>query len=68
MNKPLLEYEIKSKGFKTNEIIKKLGISKSAWYRKINGHSEFTQSEIQNLIDILDLKNVKSIFFNDLVS
>lgn len=47
-----------------------LNISKSAWFRKISGQSEFTQSEIGKLISELDLdeKQTGIIFFNEKVS
>ena len=46
------------------------GISKSAWYRKINGSSEFTQGEIMTLRQALNLDDHQTalIFFNEEVS
>ncbi len=68
MNKALLEYEIKSKGYTTKDVLKKLKISSSAYYRKLNGTSEFTRAEIEIFINWLDLNNVAEIFFNKKVS
>lgn len=47
-----------------------LGISKSAWYRKIGGESQFTQGEIMDLRRELSLDDRQTalIFFDDQVS
>ena len=47
-----------------------LGISKSAWYRKIGGDTQFTQSEIVGLRRELELDDHQTtlIFFNEEVS
>ena len=68
MNKALLVYEMKMKKITTEELCKKLDISMTSFYRKCNGTSEFTQSEIQNIIDILDLTSPVPIFFSKEVS
>lgn len=68
MNTALLEYEMKVRGIKKDELCEKLGISKSAFYRKLNGTSEFTRSEIQNIVDSLGLESPVPIFFDDEVS
>ena len=43
-----------------------LGISRSAWFRKVNGESEFTQGEITGLRYELDLDDHQTaeIFFD----
>lgn len=63
MNRNLLEYEIKSNNLTVKEFYKKLGISSSAYYRKVSGRSEFTQSEILKTMEILKLKSPTPIFF-----
>ena len=63
MNKDLLEYEMKKKKVSIADMCEKLGISKSAFYRKCNGKSEFTQSEIQRIVDLLNLETPMGIFF-----
>lgn len=68
MNKDLLIYEMKRKKLTTEELSKQMGISKSAFYRKLKGVSEFTQSEIQNIVDILELDSPIPIFFAKEVS
>jgi hypothetical protein len=47
-----------------------LGISKTAWYRKINGESQFTQGELVSLRRELELddRQTAMIFFNEEVS
>lgn len=47
-----------------------LGISKTAWWRKTTGVSQFTQSEITALRRELELDNEQTalIFFNEEVS
>lgn len=68
MNKDLLEYEMKKKKVSIADMCAKLGISKSAFYRKCNGKSEFTQSEIQRIVDLLNLETPMGIFFEAKVS
>lgn len=63
MDKALLEYEMKKKGVTIDEMCKVIGISRSAFYRKCNGTSEFTQSEIQTIVDHLSLESPVGIFF-----
>ena len=64
MDKALLEYEMKKKHVTIGEMCNTLGISRSAFYRKCNGKSEFTQSEIQTIVDVLQLETPMGIFFN----
>lgn len=68
MDRYKLEYEIKSKGVTIEKLCKDLNISRSAFYRKCNGKSEFTQSEIQKIIDYLHIDSPMGIFFADKVS
>ena len=68
MNKALLEYEMKIRKVTVGDMCAKLGISRSAWYRKCNGISEFTQSEIQTIVDYLNLESPVGIFFSPKVS
>lgn len=68
MDKLLLEYTIKSKGYSIEDYCKALGISRSAYYRKVRGVSDFTQEEIQKSIDFLELESPVPIFFTTKVS
>ncbi|MBS4931771.1 MAG: helix-turn-helix transcriptional regulator [Clostridiales bacterium] len=62
MNRQKLEEERRKKNFTIDELCSEIGISRSAYYRKTNGISEFTQSEIEKLVKILDLKSPMGIF------
>ena len=64
MDKYLLEYEIKRNGLTAGEVAQRIGISRSAFSKKINGISEFTQSEIQNIIRLLGISDPTPIFFS----
>ena len=64
MDKALLEYEMNKRNVTIAEMCDVLGISRSAFYRKCNGKSEFTQSEIQTIVDYLKLDSPVGIFFN----
>ena len=56
MDKALLEYEMKKRGVTIADMCAKLGIS------------EFTQSEIQTIVDYLGLESPVGIFFTSKVS
>lgn len=71
MNKAKLEYEMKIKGVTAVEMCKLLNISRSAFYRKCNGKTEFTRSEIGKIIEILGIEKsdaLTAIFFDEKVS
>ncbi len=68
MDKNKLEYEIKKNGMNIAEFCDKIGISRSAFYRKCIGETEFTLSEINTIIDVLGLDSPVGIFFADRVS
>lgn len=68
MDKNLLIYEMKKKGLNVAELCEKIGISKSAFYRKCNGQTEFKLDEIKKIKSILGLDTVTPIFFTSEVS
>ena len=68
MDKALLEYEMNEKHVTIADMCNVLGISRSAFYRKCNGKSEFTQGEIQKIVDYLNLESPVGIFFKSKVS
>lgn len=68
MDKVKLMYEISKCGLSIREMCAKLDMSRSAFYRKCNGISEFTQGEIQRIVDILKLDSPVGIFFSEKVS
>ena len=49
------------------EVAEAIGISRSAWFRKVNGNSEFTQGEIKILRQelCLDDHQTSDIFFSE---
>ena len=53
-----------------DQLCESLGISRSAWFRKVGGDSEFTQGEIKGLREELDLSDEQTglIFFSSEVS
>lgn len=63
MNKALLEYHMKVNGRSISDMCEVLRISRSAFYRKCNGISEFTQSEIKKIVEYLNLSTPMDIFF-----
>lgn len=65
MNKALLEYEMKVKGVSALQIAEYLGISRSTFWKKCTGQSEFKQSEIQRIIQYLGIEDPAPIFFTE---
>ena len=63
MDKEMLEYIMKKQGVKPAALCEKIGISRTAFYRKMNGKSEFTHSELVKLIDVLNIADPMAIFF-----
>ncbi len=68
MDKFKLEYEMKSRGITIEKLCADIHMSRSAFYRKCNGISQFTQREIQNIVDYIGLESPMGIFFADKVS
>lgn len=68
MNKAKLLDAMKQAGVSSQDMCNKLNMSRSAFYRKCNGISEFTQNEIQHIVDILQLQSPMGIFFAEKVS
>lgn len=64
MNSARLEYEMKIRGIGISDMCKRLNMSRTAFYRKRNGQSEFNRKEIQAILDMLGLKSPMGIFFN----
>ncbi len=65
MDKALLEYEMKKHNVSIGDMCERLQMSRSAFYRKCNGISEFTHSEIQKIVDVLELDSPVAIFFSN---
>lgn len=63
-----LQYEMKKRGITVEMLCEHIGMSKAAFYRKCKGVSEFTQGEIQAIVDYLGLDSPMGIFFTEKVS
>jgi ACT domain-containing protein len=63
MNTALLEDKMKERGKTISDMCRMLGISRSAFYRKRKGISEFTQNEIRKIVKYLELDSPVEIFF-----
>jgi hypothetical protein len=70
MNVRALKAQMIMKGKTVDQLCTALGISRSAWFRKIGGESEFTQGEIAGLRFELELDDHQTadIFFSKEVS
>lgn len=68
MDKYKLEYEMKSRGITIEKMCADIKMSRSAFYRKCNGISQFTQGEIQSIVDYIGLDSPMGIFFAEKVS
>lgn len=68
MNKKKLEERMEQCGVSKKQAYQRLHISRSAFYRKMNGLSEFTLKEIRELMFMLDLDDADEIFFDKKVS
>lgn len=68
MNKQALLRKMREQGISVSAMYKALNISRSAFYRKCNGKSEFTLREIKQILEILGEKNPNEIFFTAEVS
>ena len=70
MNVKELKAQMIRKDKTADQLCAALGISRSAWFRKTCGTSEFTQGEIARLRTELDLNDEQTgiIFFSEEVS
>ncbi len=68
MDAELLKYEIAKNNLKVKDVCESLHMSKSAFYRKCKGDSEFTRDEIEQIIELLHIENPMPIFFKNKVS
>ena len=70
MNIKELKAQMIRKDKTVDQLCAALGISRSAWFRKVSGDSQFTQGEITGLRYELELDDQQTglIFFNNEVS
>ena len=68
-NKSLLESAIKRSGFKKEYLAKELNITPQSLGNKISGRTEFTLSEVNRLVRLLNLgmREREDIFFTKYV-
>lgn len=64
MNKSKLQVKMLEENITVEEVCRACGFSKTAFYRKLNGQSEFTQREITAIKKLLnlDLETTGQIF------
>ncbi len=62
MDRYKLEYEMKRRGVTVENLCENIGMSRSAFYRKCRGTSEFTLTEIQKIVENLGLDSPMGIF------
>lgn len=63
MDAQMLRLIMKDKGITVNEMCLELGISRKAFWSKCKGLTEFKQSEIVKIVEILGTENGNAIFF-----
>lgn len=64
MDAILFEYEMKKAGYKTPEQrAKLLGVSLSAYYRRINNKSECSKAEMEKVANVVGWEVMRAIFF-----
>lgn len=68
MDRYKLEYEMRMRGVTIEKLCSDLKMSRSAFYRKTRGITEFTQGEIQAIVSYLNLDSPMGIFFTNKVS
>lgn len=70
MNSRKLKAEMVLCDKSVDDICAAAGFSRSAWFRKISGETEFTQAEINAIARLLhmDIGKVGDIFFEEVVS
>jgi hypothetical protein len=66
MENSLLKKKIRDSGYKVGFIAKNCNLTSAGLHKKLNGQSEFKQSEIKSLKDLLKIsdKDLNIYFFN----
>lgn len=65
MDKNLLFYEMKKKKITVDDLTRNIGISKTSFYRKCAGKTDFTIREVKGIVKALGLTSPIDIFFAD---
>lgn len=68
LNVPRLKSQMVLKGYTNDKLSKQLGISNSAFSKKLTQKVEFSRIEIEQLIDILEIDDPCEFFFKAKVS
>ena len=68
MNKQALINRMREQGLSITDMYRALNMSRSSFYRKCNGQSEFTLKEITRIMEILSVRDPNEIFFAASVS
>lgn len=70
MNIANLKAEIARKNLSVPQLAKLINMDKKTMYSRINGHTDFKQSEVALISKVLELNQdeIMSIFFADMVS
>lgn len=65
VHKAELRAEMLRRGYSYETMAEAIGLSHNTFWRKVNGQNEFTLSEIQAIIKLLELddQQLKAIFF-----
>lgn len=63
MNEQLLLEIMAEKGITINQMCKELGIKRKAFWSKRKGKTEFKQSEIVKIINLIGVENGNAVFF-----
>lgn len=58
-----LQAQMVLKGYNVSQVAEMLGINSATMYRKLSNDGDFSRAEINQLIDILDIKDIAGIFF-----
>lgn len=70
MNERALRAKMLMMGVSVERVCEAAGICKASYYRKERGETQFTQKEMQAIVDLLDMtaEEIRDIFFNKKVS
>lgn len=68
MDKNVLYYYIRRSGHSITTLCAVIGMSKSTFYRKVNGNGDFTLSEMMTIAEAVGVENPTEIFFSKEVS
>ena len=63
MNAEKLREVMRDKGITVVKMCREIGISRKAFWSKCNGKSEFTQSEIATIVELIGKREGMNIFF-----